>query len=205
MRPAELIVLVADTSMKAAMEGLLSRPADLGISPITYQVIVHPNRDPGCRLQGHELLRTMQRYFRFALLMFDLDGSGVVEADRTKVEAEVESQLRTAGWKDRSAAIVIAPELEIWVWADSAEVDRVLGWQGRVPALRSWLVREGVAFDNSGKPSDPKGAMERALRVARKPRSSSLYRELAELVHFDRCVDPSFIKLKRCLVNWFQK
>jgi hypothetical protein len=205
MRPADLVVLVADGSMKAATEGLLARPTDLGILPITHQVIVHPNRDPGCRLQGHELLRAMQRNFRFALLMFDLDGSGVVGLDRAEVEAEVESRLAASGWKDRSAAIVIAPELEIWVWADSPWVDRVLGWQGRSPALRPWLANEGIRFDEMGKPADPKATMEKALRVARKPRSSSLYRELAERVNLERCVDPAFLKMRTCLKTWFSK
>ena len=202
MCPADLVVLVADASMKAATEGLLSRPLDLGVSPFSYQVIVHPNRDPGCRLQGHELLRTMQRTFRFALLMFDLDGSGVFGPNRTEVEAEVEAKLLVSGWKDRSAAIVIAPELEIWVWADSPLVDRVLGWQGRSPALRPWLASEGMAFNEIGKPADPKAAMERALRVARKPRSSSLYLELAEKVNLEHCVDPAFLKLRTCLRAW---
>jgi hypothetical protein len=205
MGPADLVVLVADASMKAAIEGLLSRPADLGILQFSHQVIVHPNRDPGCRLQGHELLRTMQRTFRFALLMFDLDGSGAVGLDRAEVEAEAESKLFASGWKDRSAVIVIAPELEIWVWADSPWVDRVLGWQGRQPALRPWLMSEGMAFNEMGKPADPKAAMEKALRLARKPRSSSLYRELAENVNIERCLDPAFLKLKATLRNWFGK
>lgn len=205
MSSGDLIVLVADANMKAATEGLLSRQASLGLAQFSHRVIVHPHRDPGCRLEGHELLRTMQRTFRFALLMFDLDGCGVVGRDRTSVEAEVEARLSVSGWKDRSAAIVIAPELEIWIWADSPWVDRVLGWQGRSPALRPWLASEGMAFDGMGKPADPKAAMEKALRVARKPRSSSLYRELAENISIERCRDASFIKLKSALQNWFEE
>jgi hypothetical protein len=203
MRPGDLIVLVADANMKAATEGLLSRRASLRLTQFSHRVIVHPHRDPGCRLQGHELLRTMQRTFRFALLMFDLDGCGVVGMDRTSVEAEVEAKLSVSGWKDRSAAIVIAPELEIWVWADSPWVDRVLAWQERSPALRPWLVSEGMAVDERGKPADPKAAMEKALVAARKPRSSALYQELAENVNLDRCRDPSFIKLMTTLRKWF--
>ncbi len=205
MHSADLVILVADSNMKAATEGLLHRPADLSLSPISHRVIVHPNRDPGCRLQGHELLRTVQRSFRFALLMFDLDGSGADGMDRTQVEASAESQLTASGWKNRSAAIVIAPELEIWVWADSPWVDSVLGWKNRSPALRTWLASEGMAFDRMGKPANPKAAMEQALRFVRKPRSSSLYRELAENVNFENCLDPAFLKLKACLQKWFPK
>jgi hypothetical protein len=60
-----------------------------------------------------------------------------------------------------------------------------------------------MAIDNRGKPADPKAAVEKALVAARKPRSSALYRELAENVNLDRCQDPSFIKLKSTLRNWF--
>jgi len=203
VHPADLVILVADASMKAAIEGLLSRPAALGISPVSRQVLIHPNRDPGCRLQSHELLRALQRQFRYALVLFDLQGSGAVGKDRATVEAEVEARLNAAGWKDRSAAIAIAPELETWIWTDSPQVDRILGWQARTPDLRSWLVSQGIHFDLAGKPANPKEAVEKALRHVRKPRSSVLYRELAEKVPFDHCQDPSFRKLRSCLAAWF--
>jgi hypothetical protein len=47
--------------------------------------------------------------------------------------------------------------------------------------------------------------MEKALRVARKPRSSLLYRELAENVNMERCLDPAFLKLRTTLRKWFRK
>lgn len=166
-------------------------------------MIVHPNRDPGCRLEGHELLRTLQRNYRFGLLMFDLEGSGAMGMGRSAIESDVEAKLAVSGWKDRSAAIVIDPELEIWIWADSPWVERVLGWERRSPELRAWLAQQGFVFTETGKPNDPKPALETALRVARKPRSSALYRELAERVSFDQCLDPSFLKLRTCLQQWF--
>ncbi|HEX6900052.1 MAG TPA: hypothetical protein VF789_10080 [Thermoanaerobaculia bacterium] len=35
------------------------------------------------------------------------------------------------------------------------------------------------------------------------PRSSSLYNQLARSVSLDRCVDDSFVKLRRTLQAWF--
>ncbi len=43
------------------------------------------------------------------------------------------------------------------------------------------------------------------LRTARKPRSSSIYLELARSVGTERCTDPAFLKLKRCLREWFPR
>lgn len=199
----DLIVLVPDSNMKAAMEGLFTRASALQITQPSYRILVHPNRDSGCRLQGHELLRTMQRDYRYALLMFDLDGCGVTGTPRTALEAKVETALAAVGWKERSKSVVIAPELDVWVWSDSPWVDRILGWESRTPSLHKWLPTQGFTFADTGKPDHPKEAMEKALRVSRKPRSSSLYRQLAEKVSIDRCVDPAFLKLKSCLRNWF--
>jgi hypothetical protein len=41
------------------------------------------------------------------------------------------------------------------------------------------------------------------LWTVRKPRSSAIYLELARSVSTDRCTDPAFLKLKRCLREWF--
>ena len=54
-----------------------------------------------------------------------------------------------------------------------------------------------------GKPVRPKEAAEAALRKVRRPRSSNIYRKLAEVVSLQLCTDPAFLKLKSILQNWF--
>ena len=44
----DLVCVVADKNMKAAMEGILGRHQALGIVAPTYEIVVHPDRDPGC-------------------------------------------------------------------------------------------------------------------------------------------------------------
>ena len=53
------------------------------------------------------------------------------------------------------------------------------------------------------KPARPKEAFEAALREARKPRSASLYQQIAERVSLRRCTDTAFLELKSILNNWF--
>jgi hypothetical protein len=55
----------------------------------------------------------------------------------------------------------------------------------------------------AAKPARPKEAVQLALKTVRTPRSSSIYLELARSVSTDRCTDPAFLKLKRCLREWF--
>jgi hypothetical protein len=119
------------------------------------------------------------------------------------LEADVEQRLATNGWADRARAIVIDPELESWVWSKSPEVDKALGWAGHVPALRPWLTQNGWLHESEAKPARPKEAMDAALRVVRRPRSSAIFRELAERVSFRRCTDAAFGKLITTLQTWF--
>jgi len=62
---------------------------------------------------------------------------------------------------------------------------------------------QALLEDGQNKPSDPKEAMDAALRRAQKARSSSLYLQLAQKVSFERCDDPAFLKFKKTLSTWF--
>jgi hypothetical protein len=78
-----------------------------------------------------------------------------------------------------------------------------LGWRGRKPPLRQWLTAQGYLQEKEVKPQRPKEAMEKALRLAGKKRSSAIYARLARKVSLSRCVDPAFVKLRETLQSWF--
>ena len=196
-------MLVPDKNTEFGLRGLLARHSDLGMRAIGFDVFIHPERDPGCLLRGHEFLRQFHRQYSHALLMFDLEGSGQESKSRDQLEREVETRLKQSGWGDRAAAILFDPELEIWVWAESGEVDRILGWAGRSPDLRSWLRGSRLVNRHATKPDRPKEALEEALRTVRKPRSSAIYLELAGAVDHRRCADPAFQKFRSVVSQWF--
>jgi hypothetical protein len=199
----DLVLLVADKNMEASLKGLLSRFHAFGYRQVTFDLYVHPERDPGCLLRAHDFLRSFVSRYERALVLLDHAGCGREAAERSVLESQLEGRLGEAGWQDRAAAVVISPELESWVWSDSPHVDRALGWEGRPEPLRSWLREKGLLEAGAAKPAKPKEAVELALFTARKPRSSSIYFGLAQLVSTDRCTDPAFLKLKRCLREWF--
>ena len=198
----DLIILVADKNMEFAVRGILTRLEALGIRDITYDLYVHPERDPGCLNRGHDFLRPFFKSHARALMLLDHHGCGHESATSESLECEIENRLAQSGWKD-CAAIVISPELENWAWSDSPHVDTILGWEGRKPDLKCWLVENGHWVDGESKPRIPKEALEAAIRLVRKQRSSSLYRDLASKVSLDRCEDRSFTKLKTTLKAWF--
>jgi hypothetical protein len=200
---SDLVVLTADKNMKFALEGLLNRPQVLGIRPVAADFFIHPERDPGCLLRADAFLRPFVRRFAHAIVMFDREGCGKEDKTRDELEHQVASALSRSGWADRAAAIVIDPELENWVFSDSPEVDRALGWSGNNPPLHTWLVDQNYLAAGEIKPAHPKEAMEAALRHVRMARSSSIYGNLAQHVGIGRCTDGAFQKLKAALRAWF--
>ena len=199
----DIVILVADKNMEFAVRGLLSRAVALGVRRPEFDVYVHPERDPGCLLRGHEFLRQFVNTYRHALLMFDREGCGQETDTRAHLESRVETQLSQSGWHNRATVIVFDPELEIWVWSDSPHVDDALGWSQRQPDLRNWLVTTGFTVGKAAKPARAREAVEEALKLVRKPRSSSIYLQLASSISLDRCVDPAFHKFRVTMQTWF--
>jgi len=198
-----IIFLVADTNIKFALKGILSRPESLSIRAITYDIEVYPHHDAGCLKRSHLFLQIFRNQYEYACVIFDREGCGREEYSRETLEQEVENRLSDSGWKNRCACIVPDPELEIWVWSDSPRIDEVFGWKNKKPDLRSWMLENKFLKQGQIKPDRPKEAVEKALRIAQKPRSSSLYFELAQKVSFNRCGDSAFSKFGNTLKQWF--
>lgn len=196
----DLIVLVADKNMEFAVKGILQRTASLKIRKIFYDIKVHNHRDPGVYRTAHDFLRIFNNKYQYALVILDKEGCGCNE-NSPKIASDIQLKLDISGWKDRSQVIVLDPELEIWVWSDSPEVALCIGWNNS--ELRDWLQSEGHISPSAHKPHNPKLVFEDALRIKRKPRSSSIYGKLAERVSLERCTDKAFRTFKDTLQNWF--
>lgn len=198
----DLVALVADKNMEFALRGLMTRHQALGIRAPRFDIFVHPERDPGCLLKGHDFLTPFAGRYAYALVMFDREGCGR-QAAGGELEEQLELRLATSGWAGRAACIAIDPELETWAWVDSPQVEAAMGWRGRSPGLRSWLSETGFWTPDTPKPSRPKEAFEAALREVHLPRSSAVYQTLAQRVTLQSCTDRAFLKLKGTFSRWF--
>lgn len=201
----DLVVLTEGKNDQNAVRGILTQHRVLVIRDISADFHTHPERASGIWHHSHEFLRPFHRTHAHALVLMDREGGGalVEQQPRTDLEQEIEQLLSANGWRDRAAAIVIDPEIETWVWSRVPEVDIALGWTGRRPSLWEWAAANGHLRAGESKPHRPKEAMEAALSQVRKPRSSMIYRQLAETVDFTPCTDPAFLKLRQTLSNWF--
>jgi len=196
----DLVVLVADSNMKAAVQTLIEkRHKSLGIRQVQMDVFVHPERDAGVLLKAHIFLQQFRNEYRYALVMFDHEGCGQENKPAEELEQEVKQRLEQSGWQGRCEVIVLEPELEAWVWSSSPHVPKVLG----LTPQKMQQILQRFPQNRLGKPQRPKEAMEECLRQAKIPRSSSIYAELAETVGLQNCVDPSFVKFRQTLQKWF--
>ncbi len=204
----DLFVLVADSHAKATFSGLLlHRREALGIGALSLDseqdILVHIERDGGCRARGEAFLQPLCTQYKHALLIFDHEGSGAEKTSPEQLENQLEERLSNSGWGDRAAAIVLVPELETLVWSDSPEVDHVLGWNGREIPLRNWLIEQHFISQKSEKPTRPKEALAAAIRQVRTPLSAALFSQLEMRVSLRRCHDRAFLKFKSRLKQWF--
>lgn len=199
----DLIVLAPDTDIEFAVKGVLSRPEALGIRELDWRSIINIERDPGCYHNSHNILRIMVNNFKHSIVLMDWHGSGQEHKSRERIEEEVEQSLSFSGWSDRAKVIVIKPEVEVWIWSDSPEVAKCLGFPGNTPELRGWLIERDLWGPSDPKPYDPKRAFRQTLRhINRKP-SPAIFEQLGRNVSFRRCTDPSFVKFKSVLQEWF--
>jgi hypothetical protein len=199
----DLIVLVADKNMQFALQGGLNRPESLGTREISFDFRQHPGRDGGTRSNGAQVLALEKARFSHALLVLDHEGSGAGELGAAALESQLDEQLKLT-WNDKAKAIVIAPEVDIWMWGSDNKLAEVLKWP-RKESIRDWLCATGFGFMPNGKPQRPKEALEAVFRVCKRPRSSAAYQQIASGISMTRCEDPAFLRLKTTLQDWFPK
>lgn len=197
----DLVILAADKQMEFALNAALARPDAIGIRPVSLQFRVHSDRDAGVRTTGAAMLALERARFNHALLVLDFEGSGASESNAVELEARLQEQLRMH-WGDSACAIVIEPELDVWVWGSDNALHQVLGWRNE-ESIRRWLEARDFAMSEQGKPLRPKEALEEVLRECRTPRSAAIYHKIISRISIGKCVDPAATRLASVLRHWF--
>lgn len=197
----DLVLLVADKDAHFTLKGVLQRPPALGIRQITFEFRVHMNHDGGVRTTGPEMLAMERQRFSHAALIMDYEGSGMNRCTATQLEAQLDERL-SATWHDRGKAIVIEPEVDVWMWGTDNAIRDLVGWP-LDSSIREWLRNEGFQFHANNKPVRPKEALDAVRRKANQRRSSALYEQVASKISLRSCTDAAFQRLRQQLVAWF--
>ncbi len=206
----DCLFLVADKNMEGMLKGFFSRDAfhhAMGCGHFNFDyrqdlVVAHGQNDPGMYTRANEFLQPYASSHRHAVVIVDADWDG--SPGEEVISQRLSEHLTHAGWaNDRGCAVVIAPELENWVWQDSPHVCQALSFEGPFSALRARLEKQGFWQPNEAKPDRPKEAVEWALRQSRKGRSSAIYQQLAMRITARGCTDRAFQTLRNALLRWF--
>lgn len=207
MRPC--LFLVPDKNIEKMICGFLSRTGwyqSLGCSPFAFDpridLIVDPGRDPGIYKRADALLLPYASSHEHAVVMVDAAwaGSPGSEAIREKVQQHITK----AGWPgDTGCAIVLDPEVEVWVWQHTPHVLAALGVTKDYEALQQELQEKNCWTPGASKPHAPKEAVEYVLRKAKKPRSAAIYEQIAGQVTLRKCNDPALQQIQHCLQRWY--
>lgn len=196
----DLVVMVADADAEWAVRTLLTRRyAALGIRPIHHEVQRYPGRDAGVYRDAQDFLRSYATRAQHALVFLDREGCGKETLPAEALEADLEDRLCRNGWDaGRAAAIVLDPELEVWVWSHSPHVASVLGVT--IEDLQTLWNSQPLTV--AGKPLRPKETMHQVLRNSRRPASPRIFQELAERVSL-QVEERAFDKFRQTLQGWF--
>jgi hypothetical protein len=202
----DLYLLVADRTMEVMIRELLKRSPALGIRDVDFEVIRHPNRDPGVFKDSVPYLTGARARFEHAIVLLDCEFDGAPNGGRAKIEGLIRDVLRTAGLDGWALPIAIEPELENWVWTASPHLSECVGWDAsRAEGPRSWLDSQGLWPSGSTKPPRPKEALEATCKECRIPLSSAIHVRVARKVSLQTCTDPAFVEFRSRLQEWFPR
>ena len=135
-------------------------------------------------------------------MLLDFHGCGhEVRETPLTLEEKLDDQLQLV-WGSRAKSIVIAPEVDIWLWGTDSALHEALHWSA-AESIRDWLRHRGFRFNADGKPLQPKEAMEVICREQKRPRSSAIYERITRRVSLQHCTDQTFQRLRAQLLGWF--
>ena len=198
----DLLIVVPCKNTQFTLRGGLSRPEAIGIRAVSYEIVVHSNRDPGVRTTGAALANLRRAQFQHALLVFDHEGCGAEENTPDELQQQIEAELQPV-WGESARVVVINPEVDVWLWGSDNALAGVLSWPSDKGGIREWLTAQGWQFGQKGKPVRPKEAFEKLREIHKQPRSSSLYETIAGKLSLKNCSDGAFQRIAEILRQWF--
>lgn len=203
----DLLVYTADADALSLMRGVLTRPQALGIRPIESHIDRHTGRDPGMVKTGPELVGMMKDEYHKALLLWDFHGCGCERRMTPRaLETEVQGRLDDISWSGRSAATVLVPEVEVWLWYCESALAKHCGVTVHEIAslLTAFAKQQGKALEIL-KQEQPKELFEhlmlKGLRRTISPRDFEEIGRQASIKDLRKC--PSFERIVGILQGWF--
>ncbi|MGR5433203.1 methylation-associated defense system protein MAD4 [Vibrio owensii] len=211
----DLVCLVADNEMEAAVRGFFDNPAHgarLGCRDFSFNpqgdLIKHPRHDAGVCNDGHNMLKLYLATHQHALIMLDKECELGLSADQMR--QRIQDNMVSVGWPvERFHIFVIDPELEVLAWQENTcALERAVGYREAEGTLRQWISAQGYWPQGEECPQDPKAALDHTIHsnvTGRRKARSVVFRSFAENVSLRHCTNNGFGVLRTCLQGWFMQ
>lgn len=210
----DIVFLVPCNAIKMAVTGFFQREdcfGDIGCASFDFD----PNKDifkeglgndSGVYKEGHLYLARMIDEYHKAIIILDAQFPG--SPGKGVIEAEITQRMIDTGWEpSRFVVIVLEPELEILMWQnDNSVLSELINFNAHEGGINAWLIENEFVDDGQVKPSDPKTALEAAIKLNRTGRNishSKVCKRIAVQANFDDCIDQPFQNLLSQLKSWF--
>lgn len=199
-----LLVLVEGINDEHVLKVVLRRGRELQFEPLREPQVEFRRHSSEVCTSGAEVARSLKRQYSHFLLVWDHEGSSHQAQGRppNRAQGMVQAQLNTYSLKDCSKAVVITPELEIWLWSDLNAIAQVLqkpqeDIQKQLEELQN---KEGLTYA-----SKPKETLQMVAAWSNERADSDLYERIAEQSDLNKWLQQhsSFKSLTRALRRWF--
>lgn len=199
-------MIVAGRKDEVVLKAVLKRWQELGIRPIIFE-INRRGSDSIVVREGAMQARIRAREFKHFLCLWDHKDSGKGNEPPSQVQDELQEHLNRRRLQNREKALVIDPELEIWLWQDKKAIARVLGISQKQLArcLNRW---QSANFPKRTLEQIlskfPKEALEEVCQEAREKLTAALYQRIAHTADLSLWAsEQGFQQLCQTLLNWF--
>jgi hypothetical protein len=171
---------------------------------IDYQVIRSgEKKDPGIYYSKPDFLAGIFHAKKAEKMMIVLDQAWDNSPCQVSICNTISDKIKSTGISENTfKVIVIAPELEQWMWNL-----KLIGFADCFSTSKSEIddYARKIGFDFKNKPSQPKELFEKFHSHFRKPYSAASFKKIAGICSVEKCNDKSFLEFKTTLQSWFPK
>lgn len=167
---------------------------------------VSTGKDHGVWSKAHLYMQPLVSVYEKAVVLIDAQFPGSPGA--LQIKSDIEENMRGVGWNDEDFVVcVFDPELEALMWQeDNGLLSEIIKFNAHDDGINQWLKDDGWIDETEVVPSQPKEALEKALklnRTGKNIRLSVVCKKYAKQTDFVNCIHAEFTSLIQQFQQWF--
>lgn len=213
MAKRKVVFFVPCNGINMAVTGIFNRVnlfAEVECTPFDFDSArdikkLPTGNDHGVWKNAHQYLGPLVTSYEKAVILIDAQFPGSPGSE--VIEQDIINNMISMGWNtDDFKVAVFDPELEALMWnQDNTILSGVIRFSAHDGGLSQWLLDEGWVGEGEVLPTQPKEALEAALKLnvgGRNIRLSVVCKHVAEQIDLEQCINDPFAALVEQFKNW---